>query len=102
MKIREFITESCKRKNICVNVELAVDCLVDPACDLDHDLTQEEMATIEEFIDRFCDGLTSLVRQASSTASRILRQKVNYEDAFDSVNQACRWLWNHNYEKDEK
>ena len=99
MKIREFITESCKRKNVSLNVELAVGCLVDPACDGDHELTAEEQATIDEFIDRFCDGLTSLVRQASSTASRILCQKINYSDSFDSVNQACRWLWNHSYEE---
>ena len=93
MKIREFIKSICEDKQINVNVELCVGFLVDPASDSEHDLTQEEMATIEEFIYRFCDGLTSLVRTASSTSQRILHQKVDYKTSFDSVNQACKYLW---------
>lgn len=93
MKIGEFIKKTCEEKNVGVNVELCVKYLVNPTWDTDHDLTQEEMEAISLFVDRFCDGLTNLVRNASSTALSILRQKVDYADQFESINVACKWLW---------
>ena len=93
MKIREFVKQVCESKHIAVNVELCVCCMVDPAMDVDHEVTQEEMDTIEVFIYKFCDGLTNLVRNAAPTAQSILRQRVDYLTSFESVNDASKWLW---------
>ena len=66
--------------------------MIDPAMDDDRELTAEEMAAIEDFTDRFCQGLSDLVRQAAPSANKILRQRIDFKDYTDSVHLASKFF----------
>ena len=93
MKTKDFIQNICARKNVFINVENCLRFMIDPAMDDDRELTAEEMAAIEDFTDRFCQGLSDLVRQAAPSANKILRQRIDFKDYTDSVHLASKFLW---------
>ena len=93
MKTKEFIQNICERKNVFINVENCLRFMIDPAMDTERELTAEEMAAIEDFTDRFCQGLSDLVRQAAPSANKILRQRIDFQDYIESVHLASKFLW---------
>lgn len=92
MKINDAVKTACAKEGFNARIETSVCCLVNPAEDVDHECSEEEIKAVREFTRLYVNSLKQLMVQACEPAMRIFRQDVNVLYLNTKQNMALRNL----------